>query len=80
MWSKVAIILAATAGFCSSGWMVAQMRTFLVASAMPAIRVTDSRAVPQWSVSPPKPRNLPIDITKSMPTWSAATAAARFCW
>ncbi len=74
----MAIILAATAGFCSRGWRVAQIFTFRVASAMPAIMVTDSSAVPQWSVSPPKPRNLAIDMTKSMPTSSAFTAAARF--
>ena len=78
MWSRVVIILAVTAGFCSSGWTVAQIFTFLVASAMPAIMVTDSSEWPQWLVSPPKPRHLPMDMTKSMPTSSAVIAAARF--
>jgi hypothetical protein len=50
MWSSVATIFAATAGFCRSGWIVVQMRTFWVASAIAAIRVTDSSEVPQWSV------------------------------
>src|SRR5580704_3926221 len=60
--------------------MVAQSFTRLVAWAMPAIMASDSIWVPQWLVSPPKPRHLPIDMTKSMPTSSAVTAAARFCF
>ena len=70
MWSRVVIILAATAGFCSSGWIVAQSFTRRVAWAMPAIMVSDSIWTPQW----------PIDMTKSMPTSSAVIDAARFCF
>ena len=35
--------------------------------------------MPQWAVSPPKPRHLPIAITKSKPSSSAIRAASRFC-
>src|SRR5579859_6823940 len=60
--------------------MVAHSFTRLVAWAMPAIMVSDSIWTPQWLVTPPKPRHFPIDMTKSMPTSSAVTDAARFCF
>jgi hypothetical protein len=74
IWSRVTNIFAAMAGLWMLACTVAQIFTLSVASARPAIMVIDSRVLPQWSVEPPKPRHLAIDITKSRPACSASTA------
>ena len=51
--SSVEIILAVTAGFCSSVWTVVQTFTRVVASASAAISIWLSSAYFQCSVTPP---------------------------
>ena len=53
IWSRVTIILAVTAGFCSRVWTVVQTFTLLVASASAAISTWLSSAYFQCSVAPP---------------------------
>ncbi len=78
MWSRVAIILAVTAGFCSRVWTVAQTFTLEVASARAAINIWLSSAYFQCSVIPPKPFHFAMAMMKSRPMSSASRAISRF--
>lgn len=75
---RVVSIFAAMAGLWTFACRVAQILIRVVASASAAIIVIDSSERPQWSVVPPKPRHLAIDMMKSSPMLSACRAARLF--